>query len=167
MLGKNHRIGKSLIEVQKAFGTDEQCQAYLEAARWPEGVRCLKCGGDKVSKFTTNETTRERVNRKGKTIVVRVPARRLYECLNPACGYQFSATTGTLFNDTHLPLTKWFLAVAIMCNAKKGVSAKQLERDLDVNYRTAWYLSHRIRKAMEEGNLCDDKMTGVVELDES
>ncbi len=167
MPGKNHRIGKSLIEVQRAFGTDAQCHAYLESARWPEGVRCLKCDGDQISKFVTNETTRERVNRKGETVTVKVPARHLYQCLNAACSYQFSTTTGTLFNDTHLPLTKWFLAVALVCNAKKGVSAKQLERDLDVNYRTAWYLSHRIRKAMEEGNLWDDKMTGVVEADET
>ena len=167
MPGKNHRIGKSLIEVSQKFGTEEKCEAYLVAARWPEGMRCLKCDGDKLSKFVTNETSRERVNRKGQTVTVRVPARRLYECLNPACGYQFSATTGILFNDTHLSLTKWFLAVAIMCNAKKGVSAKQLERDLDVNYRTAWYLAHRIRKAMEEGNLWGEKMTGTVEADET
>ena len=167
MAGKNHRVGKSLIEVQRAFGTDEQCQAYLEAARWPEGVRCLKCDGEKVSKFTTNETSRERLNRKGQIVVSKVPARHLYECLSPECGYQFSATTGTLFNDTHLPLTKWFLAVAVMCNAKKGVSAKQLERDLGVNYRTAWYLAHRIRKAMEEGNLWGEKMSGTIEADET
>ncbi len=167
MPGKNHRIGKSLIEVQRSFATEEQCIAYLEAARWPEGVRCLKCDGDKISKFITNATTRERTNRKGQIVISKVPARRLYQCLNTECGYQFSATTGILFNDTHLPLTKWFLAVAIMCNAKKGVSAKQLERDLDVNYRTAWYLAHRIRKAMEEGNLWNDKMTGTVEADET
>jgi hypothetical protein len=167
MAGKNHRIGKSLIEVQKSFGTDEQCQAYLEAARWPEGVRCLKCAGDKVSKFTTNETSRERTNRKGQIVISKVPARQLYQCLNAACGYQFSATTGTLFNDTHLPLTKWFLAVALMCNAKKSISAKQMERDLGVNYRTAWYLNHRIRKAMEEGNLWGEPLTGIVEADET
>jgi hypothetical protein len=151
MAGKSHRIGKSLIEIQRSFRTEEKCQAYLEAARWPEGVRCLKCDGDKVSKFVTNETSRERVNRKGQTVTVRVPARTLYQCLNAECGHQFSATTGTLFNDSHLPLSKWFMGIALMCNAKKGLSAKQMERDLGVNYRTAWYLNHRIRKAMDEG----------------
>jgi hypothetical protein len=164
MSGKSHRVGKSLIEIQRSFGTEEQCLAYLEAARWPEGVRCMKCDSDKITKFITNETSRERVNRKGETVTVKVPARHLYQC---ECGHQFSATTGILFNDTHLPLTKWFLAIGLMCNARKGVSAKQLERDLDVNYRTAWYLAHRIRKAMEEGNLWGEKMTGTVEADET
>jgi hypothetical protein len=167
MNGKTHRIGLSLIEVSKKFGTEKQCLEYFTAARWPEGVRCLRCDGDKLSEFDTNETTRERKNRKGETVTVPVPSRHLYECLNPECGYQFSATTGTLFNDTHLPLVKWFLAVAIMCNARKGVSAKQLERDLGVNYRTAWYVGHRVRKAMEEGNLFGEKMTGKIEMDET
>jgi hypothetical protein len=161
MAGKTHRIGKSLIEIQKSFGTDEQCQAYLESARWPEGVRCLKCNGDKVSKFTSKG--RERINRKGET--VRSPDRHLYQCLDPECGHQFTTTTGTLFNDSHLPLSKWFLAIGIMCNAKKSVSAKQMERDLGVNYRTAWYLNHRIRKAMDEG--IEGMFTGTVEVDET
>ena len=113
MPGKNHRIGKSLIEVAQQFGTEKQCLAYFTAARWPEGVRCMKCDGDKLSEFDTNETTRERVNRKGETVTSRVPSRHLYQCLNPACNHQFSATTGTLFNDTHLPMVKWFLAKSV------------------------------------------------------
>ena len=84
MAGKTHRIGKSLIEITKSFGTDEQCQAYLESARWPEGVRCLKCGGDKVSKFTTEESTRKTkyVSKvTGQQKEHRIPARTLYQCL--------------------------------------------------------------------------------------
>jgi hypothetical protein len=84
--------------------------------------------------------------------------------LNPDCSYQFSATTATLLSDSHLPLSKWFQGIALMCNAKKGPSAKQIERDLGVNYRTAWYLNHRIRKAMDEGM---SLFTGVVEVDET
>src|SRR6266851_3750765 len=79
------------------------------------------------------------------------------------CGKQFSATSGTIFNDTHLPLTKWFLAIAFICEAKKGMSALQVQRHLGVNYRTAWHLCHRIREAMQEGGL----LTGVVEADET
>lgn len=159
--------GTSVIDVAKTFATDEACLAYLEAARWPEGVRCLKCEGDRVSKFTTAESTRTRKNRKtGEVTTVTVPARHLYQCLNAECAHQFTATTGTLFHDTHLPLQKWFMAVALICNGKKGISAKQLERDLDVNYRTAWYLSHRIREAMAEGN-GSDLLTGKVEMDET
>jgi hypothetical protein len=80
-----------------------------------------------------------------------------------ACGKQFSATSGTIFNDSHLPLTKWFLAIALICEAKKGMSACQLQRHLGVNYRTAWYLAHRIREAMQDGGV----LTGEVEADET
>src|ERR1700676_3223501 len=154
----------SLIDVTKQFGTAEACVSYLEKMRWPEGVRCLVCGCDQISKFVTNETERERKNRKGIVKTVRVPARHLYTCLEPTCGFQFSPTAGTIFHDTHLPLSTWFQAVALMCNAKKGLSAKQMERDLGVTYRTAWYLCHRIRKAMEDG--APGLLTGVVEADE-
>ncbi len=154
----------SIIDVKTKFGTTEQCVAYLEKMRWPEGVRCLVCGAAKISKFVTNETTRERVNRKGVKKEVRVPARHLYTCLEPTCGFQFSPTAGTIFHDTHLSLERWFQAVALICNAKKGLSAKQMQRDLGVTYRTAWYLNHRIRKAMEEG--APGLLTGTVEADE-
>ena len=87
--------------------------------------------------------------------------RRLYQCLE--CGLQFTAKSGTLFNDSHLPLTKWFLAVALITNAKKGMSAKQLGRDLKIKYQTAWHLSHRIREALQGGS---SLFTGTVEMDE-
>ena len=77
-----------------------------------------------------------------------VPARRLYQCNEVTCRFQFSATSGTIFDKSHLPLPVWFQAVALIVNAKKGLSAKQMERDLGVNYRTAWLLNHRIREAM-------------------
>ncbi|MGI8744757.1 MAG: IS1595 family transposase [Bryobacteraceae bacterium] len=70
-----------------------------------------------------------------------------------------------MFNDTHLSIEKWFMAIGIMCNAKKGISAKQMERDLGVSYKTAWYLNHRIRKAMDEG--VETLFTGTVEADET
>jgi transposase-like protein len=156
-------MAQSLIQTARNFGTEDQCLAYLEAMRWPEGVRCLKCDSDKVSKFLTNETTRERTNRKGEVIEVPVPARRLYQCNNEGCRFQFSATSGTIFDKSHLPLAKWFLAVAIIANAKKSVSAKQMQRDLGVNYRTAWFLDHRIREAMQDGTL--GVLGGTVEID--
>jgi transposase-like protein len=155
------RIGKSLIAVQSELGTEEQCLAFLESLRWPNGVRCVECDHDGISKFVAKG--RQRVNRKGET--VRSPDRHLYQCLK--CGQQFTAMAGTIFNDSHLPLQKWMQAVAIMCNARKGVSAVQLQRDMGVSYKTAWYLAHRIREAMELGNLTDEKMTGTVEADET
>jgi transposase-like protein len=155
--------GISLIAVQKAFGTEEQCIAYLKAARWSDGViRCLKCDSDKVSEFITNETTRERFSkRQNATVEVRVPARHLFQCKD--CKFQFSATTGTIFDKSHIPLTKWFQATALIVNAKKSLSAMQMERDLGVTYRTAWFLNHRIRESMQsEGG---SRFRGEVELD--
>lgn len=144
---KRHSL--SLIDVEAAFATEEKCLAYVAAARWPDGVRCLKCGSANVAPFKTNETTRERKNRKGEVREVRVPARYLYQCNAEGCRHQFSAIAGTIFTDTHLPLSTWFKAIALLANAKKGISALQMERDLGVNYRTAWHLNHRIREAMQ------------------
>src|ERR1700733_13946182 len=128
----------SIIDVAAKFGTTEACIYFLEKVRWPEGVRCLVCGCDKISKFVTAESTTERKNRKGVVKEVHVPARHLYTCMEPTCGFQFSPTAGTIFHDTHLPLTKWFMACALMCNAKKGLSAKQMGRALGVRYGAAW-----------------------------
>lgn len=154
----------NLIDVVSKFQSEADCLNYLEVVRWPSGVCCLKCGvTERISKFTTNETTRVRRNRRGEERIVRVPARRLYECKD--CGYQFSATTGTVFHDSHLSLIKWFMAVGLIVEAKKGISAKQVARHLGLekSYKTAWYLCHRIRKAMKEGGL----LTGIVEVDET
>ena len=131
-------------------------------------VRCIKCSGDRISKYTTGEGTRRRINpTTGVEEIKTVPARHLYQCLHRKCWFQFSATEGTIFNNSHLPLEKWMLSVAIMCNAKKGVSAKQLQRDLECSYKTAWYLSHRIREAMMLGNRTAEKLSGSVEMDET
>ena len=95
-----------------------------------------------------------------------VPARILCVCLE--CGKQFSVTEGTIFNDSHLDLEKWFAAVALMVNAKKGLSALQLKRDIGCAYKTAWYLNHRIRKAMGIADAVDaEPLTGTVEADET
>ncbi|HEY1401909.1 MAG TPA: transposase, partial [Terriglobales bacterium] len=83
-----------LIDVPKAFATDEQCIAYLENMRWPSGVRCPVCGNKSVSRIT----------RKTKSKNVRA---QLYQCLEKSCKSQFSATSGTIFHDSHLPLSKW------------------------------------------------------------
>ena len=140
-----------LIDVTKQFTTDDKCLDYLEAMRWPNNeIGCVHCGEvGRVSKITREK--------KGKN-----QRARIYQCM--ACNKQFSATSGTIFNDTHLPLQKWFLAIALICEAKKGISAKQLERHLGVNYRTAWHLAHRIREAMQDGG---GFLTGTVEVDET
>jgi transposase-like protein len=141
-----------LIDISTAFASDEKCLGYLEKMRWPNGVRCPICGADKVSRIT----------RKSKTKNKRA---QLYQCLEATCKQQFSATTGTIFHDSHLSLAKWFTAVALIVDARKGMSANQLKRHLGCNYRTAWYLAHRIREAMQDPNA--PKLQGVIEIDET
>jgi hypothetical protein len=141
-----------LIDVSKAFASDEQCLAYLEKSRWPDGVRCPTCGAKEVSTITRKTVTKNK-------------RAQVYQCLEPTCKGQFSATNGTIFHDSHLPLSKWFMAIALLVDAKKSMSALQLSRHLDCNYRTAWYLAHRIREAMIDND--GPKMTGVVEVDET
>ena len=138
----------SIIEFSKQFNTEEKCIAHLAATRWPNGVRCIKCDGERISEFDTTGKT-------GKP-------RHLYECMD--CKYQFSVTVGTIFHDSHVPLTKWFIAIRLMCSAKKGISGKQLERELAVNYRTAWSMGHRIRVAMKDEMHI---LNGIVEVDET
>jgi transposase-like protein len=146
-----------LIDVTRQFQTDEDCLTYIEKMRWPNGeIACVHCG--EIGRVST--ITRQTSGDNKRT--------RIFQCL--ACGKQFSATSGTIFNDTHLPLTKWFLAIAMICEAKKGMSAMQLQRHLGVNYRTAWHLAHRIREAMQDGSLLSREvtvLTGVVEADET
>jgi transposase-like protein len=141
-----------LIDVHRRFNTDDKCLDYLEAMRWPSGVACIACGSLKVSRIT-----REAKSKNKRT--------RIYQCLEPECKHQFSPTAGTIFHDSHLPLQKWFFAIALICEAKKGVSACQMQRHLGVNYRTAWHLCHRIRKAMTQDNLILDAQ--AVEADET
>ena len=141
--------------------------------RWPDedSMYCRRKGCGVVGKshftsFTTNETERQRYSKKtGKMRTVRVPSRRLMQCKE--CGYQFSVKVDTVFHDSHLPLDKWFAAVALMLEAKKGISAMQVCRHLGVdpekNYKTVWYLCHRIREAMIEAGF----LTGEVEADET
>ena len=140
-----------MIDITAQFSTETKCLDYVEKMRWPNGVACVHCGVMNVSTITRKKTGDNK-------------RARIYQCLEKECGKQFSATSGTIFNDTHLPLTKWFLAIAMICEAKKGMSAKQLERHLGVNYRTAWHLCHRIREAMQDGG---DLLTGIVETDET
>ena len=141
----------SIFEVFAKFNTEEKCLAHFERIRWPEGIECPKCESKRTFAYDT----------KGKTGKVR----HLHECVD--CQYQFSATVGTIFHDSHLPLTKWFLAIHMICSAKKGVSAKQLQRELQVTYKTAWYMAHRIRLAMQEDEEFCPKFSGIVEVDET
>ncbi len=131
----------NIIQIFERFPTQEDCIAHLERARWGETPRCPYCD--------STHTTRN--------------GRRHY-CYN--CKTSFSVTVGTIFHRTHLPLQKWFLAIALMLNAKKGISALQLSRDIEVNKNTGWRINMQIRKAMTQRTQ-RDLLTGVVEMDET
>src|SRR5262245_38522989 len=116
---KTRRVGPSLIQTAKDFPNEETCHNYVAAARWPNGVRCLQCGGDKVSKFTAKGKTRIVTNKRtGEQTTKTSPDRYMYQCLEKTCKYQFQAITGTIFTDTHLPLRIWMQAIALMSTAK-------------------------------------------------
>src|SRR5206468_4029536 len=131
-----------MMRLMEAFDTEVECRAYMEELRWPDGIRCPRCNGETIS---------------------RIVKRDQFDC--DSCRYQFSVTCGTIFHDSHLPLPKWFAAVYLMCESRKGISANQLKRTLKVSYKTAWYLCHRIRKAIEEN--APKQLNGVVEVDET
>jgi transposase-like protein len=143
-------------EITAKFAQDEDCLKYIQEMRWPDGiVRCPECGSKDIKRVERSIASRGK-NRRG----------WFFLCLEKTCHNQFSPTDGTLFHKTHLPLIVWFYAIALMLNAKKGISAKQMQRDLGIGgYKTAWYLNHRIREAMREGSL--PLMGGIVEIDET
>ena len=132
----------NLCTLIEQFGSEKKCREYLEALRWPDTIMCPRCASIKISK---------------------IKERNQFDCDN--CRYQFSVTAGTIFNDSHLPLWKWFLCVYLLCESKKGMSANQLKRILGVSYKTAWYLCHRVRAAMKEVN--PEPLDGIVEMDET
>jgi transposase-like protein len=114
------------------FHDEAKAQAHIEATRWPKGVTCPHCGSDKVHRMG------------GKTQA------GMFLCND--CRDKFTCRTGTVMERSHVPLHKWLLATHIMAASKKGMSAKQMERMLGVTYKTAWFLCHRIREAMDGAN---------------
>ena len=134
---------KSLEQARRQFSTQRKCEKYLQRLRWPDGITCPRCGA-KRPYWLKNQ--------------------RLWECRS--CKYHFSVTAQTIFHRSKLPLPKWFVAIWLMCHSPKGVSAKQLERELGVHYETAWYLAKRIRKAMKH-DVFEDRLGGIIEVDDA
>jgi len=138
----NGRADVDLLALAERFHSDDKCRAYLEALRWPEGVQCPRCQSAKVS---------------------HIHKRNQYDC--DSCRYQFSVTAGTIFHDSHLPLSKWFIIIYLMGESKKSMSANQIKRTLRISYKTAWYLCHRVRAALKDANPA--LLKGIVEVDET
>jgi hypothetical protein len=131
------------MEFQERFATEEACRAYLFECRWPEGFRCRRCDGSEVGVMHSR--------------------RQVWQC--KSCGAQTSVTAGTVMHGTHLPLRLWFWAAYLVATHHPGISAVQLQRQLGVGqYRTAWLMLHKLRRAMiapERETLKDE-----VEVDE-
>jgi transposase-like protein len=135
------------------FHNEEAAIERLEALVWPTGPVCPKCGNVDAARFTKH---------KGKT------ARPgLRTCLE--CHKQFTVKVGTVFEKSHIPIHKWFQAAHLLASSKKGISAHQLHRTLEVTYKTAWFMEHRLREAMRAGPLAVAMGTGggIVEADET
>ena len=124
------------------YGDEPTCRTYLESLRWPDGVKCPR-DQKKATWLATQE---------------------VWEC--NSCHYQFTVRVGTVLQDSKLPLSKWLIATFLMAESKKGISANQLRRMLGTTYKTAWYLSHRIRDAMQAATTARG-LTGTVEMDET
>ena len=137
------------------FNDERKARAYFEETRWPAGPVCPHCGNADQVKIYEIKANLSRHVREG-----------LYECKE--CRGQFTVTTGTVMESSHLPLTKWALATRLMASAKKGISAHQMHRTLGVSYKTAWFLCHRIREAMRD--VSGEPLGGagkIVEADET
>ena len=134
---------KSLLEASGLFSNPETAHAYLRDLRWPDGViPCPVCKSEDH---------------------YYLPTQRRWKC--KLCKKQFSVKVGTIFEDSPLGLDKWLLAVWLITNAKNGISSCELHRALEVTQKTAWFMLHRIRLAMQNGSL--DKLCDEVEVDET
>jgi transposase-like protein len=132
--------------------TVDEAREQLEKLRWPNGPACPNCGG--LNPYSI----------KGKPDSKRPVRKGVYKCRE--CRKQFTVTVGTIFEDSHIPLNTWLTAISLICSSKKGISAHQLHRMLGLTYKSAWFMAHRIRYAMEQPPLAE-KLTGVVEVDET
>jgi transposase-like protein len=143
-MGKRRRqYPMSLLKFLERFGTEEACREHLFHARWNDGFRCPRCSESKAYSLA---------------------GRHLWQCA--ACGYQASVTAGTVMHRSHLPLTKWFMTLYLVAQSKRGISALELAKKLDVGYRIAWALLHKVRAGMidREGQ---HRLGGLVELDDA
>ena len=135
--------GRSLSEFQEAFPDEACCAAFLVRRRWPNGFVCPACAGRRAAALKSRAYT--------------------YECAN--CGRQTSITAGTAMHRTRLPLTTWFWAAHLMATHSNGMSARQLEDQLGVTYKTAWLLTQKLRRSMVDPDR--EPLEGVVEVDQA
>jgi transposase-like protein len=135
---------QTLMEAIYYFSDSDVCQSFIANLRWPDGVTCLTCGAQEVRYIST---------------------RRLYECKKKHPRRQFSVRVGTIFEDSPLGLDKWLAAIWMIANDKNGISSYEVHRALGITQKSAWFLVHRVRLAMQTGTF--QKLDGEVEIDET
>ncbi len=131
--------------------SEDECRAYLTEQRWPNGIACPRCGVMEPYRIERKSPTKNAV-------------KSLWKCRG--CKRQFTETVGTIFEGSKIPLNKWFAGIYLLCSSKKGMSAHQMHRQLDVTYKTAWFMLHRIRLAMKNPD-SPFMLSGTVEADET
>jgi transposase-like protein len=141
------KFPQSLLQATRYFSNPDICVEFVASLRWPDGIKCLDCAGHRVSYLTS---------------------RRIWKCMNMACQRQFSVKTGSIFEDSPVPLDKWLIAIWLIVSCKNGISSYEIARDLKLTQKTAWFLLHRIRLALKDCNW--NKLGadgGPVEVDET
>ena len=133
---------KNLIELQKYFSNEDACWDYLESLRWNGETACPHCGSVKYYKFKNSRT---------------------YKCKD--CKKKFNAKTGSIFENTKIPLSKWFVSIYLATSHKKGISSLQLSKDIGVTQKTAWFILHRIREMLK--SKAPYMLNSTVEIDET
>jgi transposase-like protein len=130
MKSDDENLPKSLLQATRYFADPDVCVDFVASLRWPLGVECPHCEGKKVSYLST---------------------RRIWKCMNRECHKQFSVKTGSIFEDSPIPLDKWLTAVWLVVNCKNGISSYEIAKDVKVTQKSAWFMLHRIRLALRTG----------------
>lgn len=146
----------NLIKLAQEYSDEDKARELLEQMRWPTGPVCPHC---RTAKSQCNDVYKIVPDAKSKT------RKGVYCCA--ACRKQFTVTVGTVFEGSHVPISKWLMAMFILCSSKKSISSNQLHRMIGVTYKTAWFMTHRIRFAMTPNHWAEPKLTGTVEVDET
>lgn len=144
---ENKEFPKSLLQATRYFSDMDVCIDFVATMRWPNGVACPHCNSDRVSYLKT---------------------RRIWKCMAKDCHKQFSVKTGSIFEDSPIALDKWLISVWLVVNCKNGVSSYEIARSLGVTQKSAWFMLHRIRLALQNGSFAKlGGNGGAVEADET
>src|SRR5512142_3090123 len=135
---------KNILELTRFFKDEQTCRDYLAWIRWEYKPICPYCGHDKV---------------------YRIENGKRYKCASNKCYSKFSVTVGTIFENTNIPLQKWFIGIYLACSHKKGISSLQLGKDLGISQKSAWFLLHRVREMLKDK--APDLLSNIVEIDET